>query len=254
MNFKTAITRKPGADFAAGITSVTWNRPPDYALICRQHQAYVDTLKRLGLEVVVLDPEPGLPDAYFVEDSAVILGGTAVVTRPGANARMGEAQKIAPVLGEFIRVESIRPPGLLDGGDVMVAGGHVFIGISGRSNQEGARQLGALATRLGFSWSTLPVLKALHLKSGVNPIGRNTLLMCREYALRPEFNSYDKIFVDEDELPAANTLWVNGALLTPAGHPCTLQKLTSLGMPLIELDVSEVIKMDGGLSCLSLRF
>jgi dimethylargininase len=254
MVFNKAITRKPGPDFAAGITSVTWTRPPDYRLICRQHQAYIDTLRHLGLEVVVLDPEPGLPDAYFVEDTAVILGGTAVVTRSGASARMAEAQKMATVLKEFKKVESIRPPGLLDGGDVMVTGNQVFVGLSGRTNREGARQLGGHAARLGFSWSAVPVLKALHLKSGVNAIDRNTLLMCREYAQRPEFDRYDKILVDEEELPAANTLWVNGTLLTPAGHPRTLKKLKSLGMPLIELGVSEVMKMDGGLSCLSLRF
>jgi len=254
MRFTTAVTRAPGADFAAGITSVQWDIPPDYGLIRRQHRGYVDTLRRLGLEVIVLEPEAGFPDAYFVEDTAVILGDTAVLTRPGAAARMGEAEKIAPVLARFKNLATIRRPGRLDGGDVMRAGGHLFIGLSARTNAEGARQLGTTARRLGFSWSTLPVATALHLKSGVNYIGERTLLMCQEYSRQPEFAAYRRIPVPPHEAPAANTLRVNGSLLVPKGHPETLEKLHGLGMPVIELDVSEVMKMDGGLSCLSLRF
>ncbi len=131
---------------------------------------------------------------------------------------------------------------------------HFFIGLSKRTNKEGARQLGAAAHRQGFTWSALPVLKALHLKSGINYIGQNTLLMFEEYANRPEFSKYNKIIVEKGEEPAANTLLINDTLLTPKGFPKTMQKLGALGMPIIELDMSEVIKMDGGLSCLSLRF
>jgi len=254
MKFTTAITRTPGADFADGITSVQWNAPPDYDLICRQHRDYVATLRRLGIEVIVLDPEPGFPDAYFVEDTAVILRGTAVLTRPGAAARMGEAEKIAPLLARFKSLTAIRSPGRLDGGDVLRAGDHLFIGLSERTNAEGARQLGETAHRLGFSFSTLPVATALHLRSGVNCIAEGTLLMCREYCRQPEFATYRRIRVPPQEATAANALWVNGSLLVPQGHPETLEKLKGLKMPVFELDVSEVMKMDGGLSCLSLRF
>jgi dimethylargininase len=254
MNFTKAITRKPGGDFAAGITSVEWEAPPDYDRVCRQHRAYVDTLVDLGLEVALLEDAPGFPDAYFVEDTAVILGDTAVLTRPGAQARMGEVELMAPVVACHKNVVAIRPPGLLDGGDVMLTDDRLFIGLSQRTNAEGARQLGREADRIGLPWSTLPVLKALHLKSGVNYMGRDTLLLCDEYVQRPEFMAYDKLVVAADELPAANTLAVNGSLLTPRGYPATRRVLNRMEMPVIELDVSEVIKMDGGLSCLSLRF
>lgn len=253
MTFTTAITRKPGINFAAGITGVKWAAPPDYDLVCRQHQAYTDTLRALGLKVVELDPDPDFPDAYFVEDTAVILGDTAVVTRPGAAARMGEAEKIAPILQKYKKIDRIHPPGLLDGGDVMVAEKHVYIGLSQRTNTDGARQLGEKALQLGFSWSALPVLEALHLKTGINYIGGKTFLMFPAYSDKPEFREYRKITVAAGEEPAANTLNVNGTLLIPAGYPKTAEKLKRLGRPTIEMDISEVAKMDGGLSCLSLR-
>jgi dimethylargininase len=254
MIFRTAIARTPASSFAQGITGATWVQPPDYTLICRQHQAYVDTLRHLGLDVRVLDPEPEFPDSYFVEDTAVILGDTAVITRPGAAARRGEAEKIIPAVKPFKHVTGIEPPGLLDGGDVMVAERHVFIGLSQRTNAEGARQLGQTAHRVGFTWSTLPVLKSLHLKSGINYLGQNAFLMDDAYSQRPEFVGGNRIVVAPDELPAANTLAVNGTLLTPKGFPDTRKKLETLGMPVLEMDISEVMKMDGGLSCMSLRF
>lgn len=254
MIFTTAITKKPGIGFSTGITSVRWHVPPDYDLVSRQHSAYAGTLRELGLEVVVLDPDPDFPDGYFVEDTAVILGDTAVVSRPGAATRIREAEKIVPLLENYKKIERIHAPGLLDGGDVMVAEKHVYIGLSERTNSDGARQMGEKAGRLGFSWSTLPVLEALHLKTGINYIGRNTLLMFKVYFERPDFGKYHKILVEPGEAPAANTLLINDTLLTPKGFPETADKLKCLGMPVIEMDISEVMKMDGGLSCLSLRF
>jgi dimethylargininase len=131
---------------------------------------------------------------------------------------------------------------------------HIFIGQSERTNAEGARQLGAAVTRQGFSWSAIPVLIGLHLKTGVNYIGQNTLLMLEAYADRPEFDIYHKILIEPDEEPAANTLLINDTLIMPKGFPKTKNKLKTLGLPVIELNMSEVKKMDGGLSCLSLRF
>ncbi len=254
MVFVKAIVRKPNINFAAGVTSVSWEQKPDYELICNQHKTCIETLSSLGLEMVVLEPEPDFPDSYFIEDTAVMLAQTAMVTRPGDDSRLREPEKTAPTLKKFRELEFIREPGLLDGGDVMLIEKHFFIGLSKRTNKEGALQIGEAAGRQGFTWSTLPVLKALHLKTGVNYIGQNTLLMFEEYVSRPEFNEYNKILIEKDEEPAANTLLINDNLLIPKGFPKTKEKLESFGKPVIELDISEIIKMDGGLSCLSLRF
>ena len=155
---------------------------------------------------------------------------------------------------KFRKLEFIQPPGRLDGGDVLLAGGHFFIGLSKRTNLDGARQLGVSAGKQGFSWSPVEVTGALHLKSGVNHIGPGTLLMFEAYGDQEAFKNYNRIFVAKDEAPAANSLFVNGTLLTPAGYPKTRKRLQSVGIPIIELDMSEAIKMDGGLTCLSLRF
>lgn len=254
MQFSQAITRRPGANYRQGITTVPLDRAPDHARILEQHAAYVKTLVGLGLRVTELAPEHDFPDAYFVEDVAVMLAGAAVLTRPGAPSRLGEVARIAPVLKAFGDLEEIREPGLLDGGDVLQAADHFFIGLSGRTNAEGARQLGEIIEKRGFSWSTVPVAAALHLKSGVNHVGDETLLVLAAYARVPAFADYSKILVSPQEAPAANTVAVNGTLLVPMGFPRTRKALEALGRPIIELDISEVIRMDGGLSCMSLRF
>lgn len=254
MPFTRAITRLPGENFHEGVTSVRWDRPPRYDRIRTQHAAYVAALERLGLAVTVLPPEPAFPDAYFVEDTAVMLPGLAVLTRPGAPVRRGEAAAMAPVLESFGPVARVRAPGSLDGGDVMRVDGHLFIGLSQRTNAEGARQLGTLAEQRGLTWSTVPVAAALHLKTGVNYLGDGTLLLFEAYLDVAGFADFRRIVVPPEEAPAANTLRVNGTLLVPAGFPRTATALAPLGRPLIELDVSDVALMDGGLSCLSLRF
>ncbi len=168
--FTRAIARRPGRDFGAGITTSNLGAP-DYDLVLRQHAAYVRALEDLGLEVTVLDSLEGFPDAYFVEDAAVVLPEIAVVTRPGAAARRGEADAMAAVLSRCRDLVRIEPPGTLDGGDVLLAGRRAFIGISGRTNDEGAKQLGAVLESAGLDWTTVPVARGLHLKSNVNYLG-----------------------------------------------------------------------------------
>ena len=252
--FKNAITRKPGPNFAKGLTNVKWERWPDYKTVLGQHRAYCRALMDLGLDVMILDMEPDFPDAYFVEDTAVILDDMAVLTRPGALSRRGEVRRMAPVLSRQMETIHVLAPGFLEGGDVMHVENHLYIGISARTNEEGANQLGRTARACGMTWSPIPVLAGLHLKTGVNYLGGDTLLMFEEYENLPEFSRFNKIIVEKDEAPAANTLNINNTLLTPAGFPKTLRALESLGMPVITLDMSEVTKMDGGCSCLSLRY
>lgn len=251
--FTHAVTRKPGPDFGQGLTSSDLGAP-DFALMQEQHAAYVAALHALGLEVIELEALPAYPDAYFVEDVAVVTPDVAVITRPGADARRGEQTPMEPVLARHRLIACIEAPGTLDGGDVLMVGKHFFIGISERTNEAGATQLGQILERYGNSWTAVPVAAGLHFKSDVNYVGRNTLLVTERFADRPELAGYDKIVVDADEMYAANTLLVNGRLIMPAGFPKTKQKLADWGADIIELDVSEAHKMDGGLTCMSLRF
>lgn len=251
--FTNAITRKPGKDFASGITTSQLGRP-DYLLMLAQHQDYMDTLRSIGLKVDVLEDLPGFPDAFFVEDVAVVFPEAAVITRPGALARRGEEERMEPVLARYRSLFFIEAPGTLDGGDVLMVDKHFFVGISERTNAEGAAQLGKILTQYGYSWTPVPVEKGLHFKSDVNYVGEDTLLVTERFINRSELDGYKKILVEPGEEYAANTLLVNDCLLTPMGFPVTAEKLQELGRHIIELDVSEARKMDGGLTCMSLRF
>jgi len=251
--FTHAITRLPGENFALGITTSNPGAP-DYALMLAQHRAYVDALKSLGLQVEVLEALSDYPDAYFVEDVAVVTPEIAVITRPGALARRGEEQAIQPALSPHRPTTYIQAPGTLDGGDVLISGKRVFIGISGRTNAEGAAQLGASLEPYGYTWTGVPVGGGLHLKSGVNAISEDTLLITQQFSDLQVFKSYQKIIVPPGEEYAANTLRVNDSLITPQGYPGVLGAIARLGLEIIGLDVSEACKMDGGLTCMSLRF
>jgi dimethylargininase len=247
-----AILRRPGPDFAAGLTTARMGEP-DPARMHAQHAAYTDALRALGLAVDVLDPLPGFPDAYFVEDVAVVVPEMAIVTRPGATSRRGEADAMAPVLARHRTVVRLEEPAMLDGGDVLVAGQTVFIGLSARTNEEGARQLARLLEPHGYRSRTVPVATGLHLKSSVSWLGGETLLISERLADRPELRPFRHVVVDITEEPACNTLLLNGTLLTPAGFPKTRRKLDETGLPLVELELTEARKMDGGVTCMSLR-
>jgi dimethylargininase len=250
--FTRAILRRPGADFAEGLTTARLGAP-DLGRMLAQHAAYADALRRRGLAVELLDPLPGFPDAYFVEDVAVVVPGLAVVTRPGAPSRLGEAEAIVPALARHREIARLEPPATLEGGDVLVAGRSVFIGLSARTNEAGVDQLARLLRPLGYETRAVPVESGLHLKSSVTWLGGETLLVSGRFASRPELRSFRHIVVDAAEEAACNTLLVNGTLLTPSGFPKTRRRLDETKLPVVELDVSEARKMDGGLSCMSLR-
>jgi len=251
--FTYAIVRKPGDDFARGITTSNFGTPR-YELIIKQHEDYIKTLRSLGLELIVLNALPDYPDAYFVEDTAVVTPEVAIITNPGIEVRKGEEDTIERALAIFRKTVRIHAPGTVDGGDVLMVGAHFFIGISERTNREGAKQLRYILEEYGYTWATVCVEAGLHLKSSVNYIGKNTLLITEQFVGRDEFKGYDTIIVDKTEEYAANTLLINNSLITPKGFPNTIKKLEATGLGIIELDVSEVRKMDGGLTCMSLRF
>lgn len=253
MKFKHAITRSPGENFGQGITTSDLGSP-DYKRILEQHKVYINTLKTLGLQVLELEALVEFPDSYFVEDTAVVLPEVAIITNPGAAARIGEALAIEPVLSGFRQIARIQPPGTVDGGDVLQVDKNLFIGISQRTNREGAEQIGRIVSLFGYVVKFINVGVGLHLKSSVNYLGKDTLLITQDFAMLDCFQSYVSIVVDSSEEYAANTLWVNDTLITPKGFPKTRRKLEDLGLPIIDLDISEARKMDGGLSCMSLRF
>ena len=251
--FAYALTRKPGRNFSHGLTTANLG-PPNYELILKQHASYVDALKTIGIDVIELDPQPDYPDAHFVEDTAVVMSEVAVIARPGAASRQGEEESIAEVLRQYREIEHIQAPGTLDGGDVLMIGNRFFIGISERTNPEGAQQLGAILEKYGKTWTTIQVGAGLHFKSSVNYGGKDSILVTQDFTSHDALNGYDKIIVEKEEEYSANTLWINDHLLMPRGFPGTKAKLKRLGLPIIELDVSEMQKMDGGLTCLSIRF
>jgi len=253
MEFTRAVTRRPAETLGHGITTSDLG-PPDPDLAQIQFEAYVKALEDCGLAVTILDPLPDLPDAHFVEDAAVVTPDVAVITRPGAEVRRDEAEQLAPILAQHRELARIETPGTLDGGDVLIVGDQVLIGISERTNGAGAHQLGEILGAQGYAWRAVPVEAGLHLKSDVNHVGDGTLLLSAGFAKLNALDAFGRIVVAEGEDYACNTLLVNGKLLTPAGFPATRRRLEELGREIVELDVGEFRKMDGGLTCLSLRF
>ena len=252
-NFSTAIVRLPAPNLADGITTSDLGRA-DYALFLTQHLSYTAVLRSLGLNIIKLPSLPEFPDAHFVEDVAVITPEVAVIARPGSAQRLGEIEHIRDVLADYRPVAAIEEPGTLDGGDVMQIEQTVFIGLSERTNEEGATQLANILAEFGYETHVVPLEEGLHLKSNVNYIGRNTLLVTEAWANQPQFAAYEKIIVPPDEAYVANTLLVKGRLLTPMGFRETHALLREAGFEILEIAASEVQKMDGGLSCMSLRF
>ncbi|MGE4440524.1 MAG: dimethylarginine dimethylaminohydrolase family protein [Desulfomicrobium sp.] len=250
--FSHAITRIPGPDYQSGLTTSTLPAP-DLALALEQHAAYVRCLESLGLSVEVLPAAPGFPDACFVEDTAVVVRETAVISRPGAPSRTGETALIETALAARRPLARIVAPGTLDGGDILQVGKRFFIGVSDRTNEDGAGQLAAILAVHGYQSSIIRVAEGLHLKSSLNFVGKNTMLVTADFAGHPAIEDFRQIVCPEGEEYAANTLLVNDTLIMPLGYPRTRALLEPLGLPIVELDTSEYRKMDGGLTCLSLR-
>jgi len=210
------------------------------------------------LELIRLPVDSCHPDATFVEDTAILTTQSAILARPGAPSRLEEVAEIEDTVQKVYKVvHKIEPPGTVDGGDICEAGSHFFIGLSQRTNEAGARQLARLLAADGFTSSTVDIRSnhsLLHLKSGIAYLDRKNLVVMEELAGREEFSGYNLIAVPVAESYACNCVLVNGRVLVPAGFPQLQSKLVESGYKPIPLDMSEFRKMDGGLSCLSLRF
>ena len=192
--FNHAVCRRPGPDLGRGLTTSDLGTPA-FALACRQFDGYVAALQECGLEVTVLEAAPGFPDAHFVEDAAVVTPEVAVICLPGAPSRQGEQDLITEALTVHRPLKYIQPPGTLDGGDVLMIGAHFLVGVSDRTNAEGARQLGEALESCGHTWQAVPVGAGLHFKSSVNLLGPSTLILTEAFAGREELAQYQQVTV-----------------------------------------------------------
>lgn len=257
MMVEKAVVRKPSKNFQNGITSADMGAPI-IRVAQSQHDAYCRVLRECGVDVMVLEADQRFPDSTFIEDTAVLTEECAVIANPGEVTRRGEVAYVEKVLAEsFPKIEYISTPGTLDGGDVCRAEDHFYIGLSGRTNLSGARQLENILAREGYTSSLIPLADfspLLHLKSGIAYIGDNVMVAHQDFASLEQIKKHKIIWVKPDQAYAANCVRVNNFVLIAEGYPRVKKMIKGQGFNCIVLSMSEFQKMDGGLSCLSLRF
>lgn len=219
-----------------------------------QHHEYEAALATLGCDLISLPPQPALPDSVFVEDTALVLDEIAIVTRPGAQSRRPEAASIAEALACYRRLWFVEAPGTLEGGDVLRLGRDLFVGQSGRSNESGIMQLRAIVWPHGYTVTAVPVEECLHLKSAVTQVAERTLLVNPRWVNPSLFGPLTVIEVDPEEPTAANGLLVGDRLIYPASFPRTRRRLEAAGIVVVPVDVSELQKAEGAVTCCSLIF
>lgn len=226
--------------------------PIDLDVARAQHHGYVHALKQLGCAVLRLPPEPDLPDSVFVEDTAVILPDVALLTRPGADSRKRETESIAWVLMPHRKLVRITAPATVDGGDVLVLGKEIYVGLSTRSNQAAVDQMNELLGPFGYHVTGVELKDCLHLKSAVSRLDDKTLLINRRWVDMENFEGFELIDIDPSEPFAANCLPVNGAVIYPTSFPKTRKLLEEKGYRVKAIPVDELAKAEGAITCCSL--
>lgn len=257
MLFSNALVRTPGHSVINGIDDYADLGRPDYERALAQHQAYVDLLSDRGVAVTVLDPLEAFPDSCFVEDPAVVATDFAVITNPARASRTPERGFIRPALEHFYsqdHIFEINAPGHLEGGDVMEVDGTYYVGLSARTNREGFEQFKAIAAQFNQPALAVPVHDFLHLKTGTTYLGDGKLLVTGEFVNHPAFANFTQLVVPAEEAYAVNCINTGNGVIMPAGFPVVKQLLEDHGFPVFEAAMSEFEKIDGGLTCLSLRF
>ena len=249
-----AITRRPSAAIERCELTHLERVPISLAVAEAQHEAYEAALRALGVEVHALPAEPELPDAVFVEDVAVVTDECAVITRPGAASRRSECASVARALAPYRELHHIAAPGTLDGGDVLVLGRGVFVGLTPRSSRDAVRQLEALLGRHGYTVTAVAVSGCLHLKSAVTQVARDLLLVQPAWVDASQFPGCRAIAVAPDEPHGANTLRVGETVFVQPAFPRTRERLEAEGLRTALLDHSELAKAEGALTCCSIVF
>ena len=247
-----AITREISPRFAECELTHIERTPIDLNIARAQHCTYVNALKELGCEVIELPAETDLPDSVFVEDTAFILPEVAVITRPGADSRKPETESIIRALTPLIGLVHVHEPATVDGGDVLVLGKWIYIGLSTRSNQDAINQLNELLREYGYSVTGIELRDCLHLKSAVTRVDDKTLLINRNWIDASYFGNFDLIEVDPSEPHAANCLPIGNSIIFPAAFPKTRARLEERGYHVVAVDVSELAKAEGAVTCCSL--
>lgn len=247
-----AITRDVSPRFnECEITHID-RSPIDVNIAQTQHHTYVQTLKELGCAVLELPSETDLPDSVFVEDTAVVLPEVALLTRPGADSRKPETESIARALTPYREILRIEPPATVDGGDVLVLGKKIFVGMSSRSDQAAVKQMNHLLGKFGYQTKGVELHDCLHLKSAVTRVDDETLLINRNWVDVENFEGYRLIDIDPSEPYAANCLPINGAIIYPTAFPKTTATLESRGYKIKPVLVDELAKAEGAVTCCSL--
>lgn len=257
MLFSNALVRTPGHSVIDGIDDYANLGQTDYPTALAQHQAYVALLKDRGVTVTVLDPLEAFPDSCFVEDPTVVAADFAVITNPARASRTPERGFIRPALEHFYsqdHIFEITAPGHLEGGDVMEVDGTYYVGLSARTNREGFEQFKAIAAQFNHPALAVPVHDFLHLKTGTTYLGDGKLLVTGEFVNHPTFANFTQLVVPAEEAYAVNCINTGNGIIMPAGFPVVKQLLEDHGFPVFEAAMSEFEKIDGGLTCLSLRF
>lgn len=229
-------------------------RPIDYAKAQAQHHAYEAALRELGCLVRTLPADDSLPDSVFVEDVAVVLDEVAVLTRPGAPSRRAETPAVAAALAAYRPLLTIEAPGTLDGGDVLRIGRTLYVGLTERTDQSAIDQLAELLAAHRYEVHAVPVDGCLHLKSAVTLVAPGTVLCNRRWIDPTRFTGTLVLEVDPSEPYAANGLLVGDRLIYPTSFPATRRLLERRGLRLVPLDVSELQKAEGAVTCCSLVF
>jgi len=250
----TAITR----DVNAGIGRCELTFLPRVSinvdLAFQQHQQYQSILSSLGCEIVTVPTESDLVDSVFIEDTAMVLDEIAVMCLPGAKSRRAEVAGVGDVLQQYRKLVSIQPPGTLDGGDLLHVGKVIYAGLSARSNRSGIQQLRNIVADYGFSVKTVETMKCLHLKSAVSEVAPDLLLINPDWINRSAFGNCELIDVDNEEPHAANALRVGRDVIYPSSFPRTMEELVRRSINVTPIDLSELQKAEGAVTCCSLIF
>ena len=250
----TAITRAVSPALAECELSFIERKPIDMDKARAQHHAYEATLASLGAKVISLPPEPELPDSMFVEDPTIVLDELAVVFPLGTETRRREAESLAKAITPFRKIEFVKLPGTVEGGDILRVGRKLFVGLTARTNEEGIRQLRNIVAPYEYEVIAVPVTGCLHLKSAVPHLGNNVLLANRKWFDAAPLAGFEWVDVDPSEPHAGNALALNGTVIFPASFPKTRGRIEAKGFRVMPLDIAELQKAESGLTCSSLIF